>query len=86
MSLTYFSSDLGSGVWLVGQSVSWTDLGRQKGVVDEYEIDPKRNEGVAYPYHDVKRGRAERKTMHGGDCECCTGVSPRSALISWVRR
>jgi hypothetical protein len=53
---------------------------RQRGVADEYEIDPKQNEGVAYPYHDVKRGRAERKTMHGGDCECCTGVSQYPTL------
>ena len=46
----------------------------QRGVADEYEIDPKQNEGLAYQYHDVKRGRAERRAMHGSGCECCTGV------------
>lgn len=44
-------------------------------MTDEYEIDPKLNNGLRYQYHDVQRGRAERKLMHGGDCECCNGVS-----------
>ncbi|WVF72953.1 hypothetical protein IAT40_007771 [Kwoniella sp. CBS 6097] len=40
-------------------------------VREEYEIDPEQNEGAAFAFHDVKRKRAERKQMHGGDCECC---------------
>ena len=51
------------------------DIDRQKGIADEYEIDPKLNEGHTHQYHDVKRKRSERKQMHGGDCECCRGVS-----------
>jgi len=51
---------------------------RKTTVADEFEIDPKQNNGLNYQYHDVQRGRAERKLMHGGDCECCTGVRPRS--------
>lgn len=43
-------------------------------MADEFEIDPKQNNGLNYQYHDVQRGRAERKLMHGGDCECCNGV------------
>lgn len=42
---------------------------------EEYEIDPKENEGHNFQFHDVKRQKAERKQMHGGDCECCQGVS-----------
>ncbi|WVR07639.1 hypothetical protein IAU60_004681 [Kwoniella sp. DSM 27419] len=38
---------------------------------EEYEIDPEQNEGASFAFHDVKRKRAERKAMHGGDCECC---------------
>jgi hypothetical protein len=49
---------------------------RKTTVADEFEIDPKQNNGLNYQYHDVQRGRAERKLMHGGDCECCTGVRP----------
>lgn len=43
-------------------------------MTEEFEIDPKQNNGLNYQYHDVQRGRAERKQMHGGDCECCNGV------------
>jgi hypothetical protein len=49
-------------------------MSRKTTVADEFEIDPKQNNGLNYQYHDVQRGRAERKLMHGGDCECCTGV------------
>ena len=44
-------------------------------VFDEYEVDPKQNEGAKYQFHDVKRRKTDRKQMHGGDCECCKGVS-----------
>ncbi|WVR00144.1 hypothetical protein IAU59_007286 [Kwoniella sp. CBS 9459] len=43
----------------------------QTSVREEYEIDPEQNEGAAFAFHDVKRKRAERRQMHGGDCECC---------------
>ena len=46
-------------------------------VFEEFEIDPKENEGHAFQFHDVKRQKAERKQMHGGDCECCQGVRPK---------
>ncbi|KAK4685524.1 hypothetical protein P7C73_g4625, partial [Tremellales sp. Uapishka_1] len=42
-------------------------------VLDEYEIDPDKNQGNKYQYHDVVRKKDERKKMHGGDCECCQG-------------
>ncbi|ORY33395.1 DNA repair protein endonuclease SAE2/CtIP C-terminus-domain-containing protein [Naematelia encephala] len=45
----------------------------QKKVYDEYEIDPLQNEGEKHQFHDVKRRKADRKQMHGGDCECCRG-------------
>lgn len=48
---------------------------RQTGVGGQYEIDPKLNEGHAHQFHDVKRSRAERRKMHGGECECCKEVS-----------
>jgi hypothetical protein len=51
-------------------------MSRKTTVAEEFEIDPKQNNGLNYQYHDVQRGRAERKLMHGGDCECCTGVRP----------
>ncbi|ORX40544.1 DNA repair protein endonuclease SAE2/CtIP C-terminus-domain-containing protein [Kockovaella imperatae] len=38
---------------------------------DEYEIDPKQNEGAKFQFHDVKRRKADRQKMHGTDCECC---------------
>ncbi|TXT05999.1 hypothetical protein VHUM_03760 [Vanrija humicola] len=42
-----------------------------RGVADEYEIDPEKNDGVAHQFDAVVRGRDARKRMHGGDCECC---------------
>lgn len=51
-------------------------IGRsKKQALDEYEIDPGQNEGASFAFHDVKRRKAERKHMHGGDCECCKDVS-----------
>ncbi|KAK6909370.1 hypothetical protein I203_103387 [Kwoniella mangroviensis CBS 8507] len=38
---------------------------------EEYEINPSQNEGNNFAYHDVRRKKAERRNMHGGDCECC---------------
>ncbi|WVO14224.1 hypothetical protein L204_101856 [Cryptococcus depauperatus] len=52
-------------------------------IFEEYAIDPQQNEGAAFAFHNTKRKKAERKTMHGGDCECCkdyydaVGVMPR---------
>ncbi|KAL7418522.1 hypothetical protein Q5752_006980 [Cryptotrichosporon argae] len=40
-------------------------------VLDEYEIDPAKNDGARHQFHEVRRGRAERRQMHGTDCECC---------------
>jgi hypothetical protein len=48
---------------------------RKKHVQDEYEIDPEQNEGASFAFHDVKRRKADRRHMHGGDCECCKDVS-----------
>ncbi|KAK8853260.1 hypothetical protein IAR55_003962 [Kwoniella newhampshirensis] len=45
----------------------------QTAIRDEYEIDPEQNEGASFAFHDVKRKKAERKGLHGGDCECCKG-------------
>jgi hypothetical protein len=62
-------------------------MSRKTTVADEFEIDPKQNNGLNYQYHDVQRGRAERKLMHGGDCECCTGVRPPpSSLLSDIEK
>jgi hypothetical protein len=47
-------------------------------VLEEYEIDPEKNEGANYQFHDVKRHKMDRKQMHGGDCECCKNVSGAS--------
>lgn len=49
--------------------------GSKPRVADEYEVDPDRNDGANYQYHNVVRGRDERRKMHGGDCECCREVS-----------
>lgn len=57
---------------------------RSTRVADEYEIDPERNEGANFQFHDVKRRRTERQQMHGGDCECCRGVSERRLASSSV--
>lgn len=59
---------------------------RKTTVAEEFEIDPKQNNGLNYQYHDVQRGRAERKLMHGGDCECCTGVRPPLSPSSLILR
>ncbi|WWD03690.1 hypothetical protein V865_001746 [Kwoniella europaea PYCC6329] len=40
-------------------------------VGEEYEINPSQNDGNNFAYHDVRRKKAERRNMHGGDCECC---------------
>ncbi len=56
-----------------------TSLSRPQ-VFDEFEIDPRQNEGASYQFHDVKRRKLERKQMHGGDCECCKDVSYCSKL------
>ncbi|CAK5265364.1 unnamed protein product [Mycena citricolor] len=37
----------------------------------KYAIDPAKNDGKDYQYDEVVRGRAERRKLHGGDCECC---------------
>ncbi|WVQ66943.1 uncharacterized protein L199_005134 [Kwoniella botswanensis] len=42
-----------------------------KTVGEEYEINPSQNDGNDFAYHDVRRKKAERRNMHGGDCECC---------------
>ncbi|WWC94927.1 hypothetical protein V866_001779 [Kwoniella sp. B9012] len=42
-----------------------------KTVGEEYEINPSQNDGNNFAYHDVRRKKAERRNMHGGDCECC---------------
>lgn len=51
---------------------------------DEYTIDPGKNEGKEFAFHDVKRGREERKAMHGGDCECCRDVSCDDLALTWA--
>ncbi len=48
---------------------------RKTTFADEFEIDPARNDGVGHQYDAVVRNREARKRMHGGDCECCRGVS-----------
>ena len=52
----------------------WLIRCSRKAAQEEYEIDPKQNEGANFAFHDVKRRKADRKNMHGGDCECCKGV------------
>lgn len=58
-------------------------LSSRLGVYEEFEVDPDQNEGENYQFHDVKRQKAERRLMHGGDCECCKDVSSagRSGLV-----
>ena len=50
-------------------------------VEDEYEIDPKQNEGANFQFHDVKRRKEDRQKMHGTDCECCREVSFRRSIV-----
>lgn len=62
----------------MGAVVAELMMFRKRPVTDEYEIDPTKNEGRAHAFHDVKRRKEERKCMHGGDCEECQDVSPKS--------
>lgn len=39
----------------------------------EYELNADMNNGLSYEHSDVVRGKAERKKLHGADCECCRG-------------
>lgn len=49
--------------------------GREQRATEEFEIDPAQNKGAAFAFHDIKRKKTERMQMHGGECECCKGVS-----------
>jgi hypothetical protein len=42
---------------------------------DKYEIDPSKNNGHSYAYHDVVRKKECRKHLQGEDCEECKNVS-----------
>jgi hypothetical protein len=56
-----------------GRYVAPAQLNRT--AADEFEVDPEKNGGVGHQFHEVVRNRAERRKMHGGDCECCRDVS-----------
>ena len=47
-----------------------------KTINSEYQVDPERNGGAAFPHKEVVRNKAERQRMHAFDCACCSDVSP----------
>lgn len=58
-----------------------TDTLRREGdtsktINAEFEVDPERNGGAAFPHKDVVRNKAERQRMYAFDCACCAEVSP----------
>lgn len=57
--------------------------------MEKYEINPDRNHGLSYAYHQVERRKEERKKLTGHGCIECENVSVTAhigaaPLIAWT--
>ncbi|OLL25844.1 hypothetical protein NEOLI_003019 [Neolecta irregularis DAH-3] len=55
----------------------------------DFIVNPARNNGINYAYHEVVRGKEARKALHAHDCPCCktfydiAGPPPPSMAPRW---